>query len=155
MENNGLMVTQTTTWTDINGRIIQSIEDMPKDTIGFVYEIKDKDNEWVYIGKKNLYSYRTLPPLKGYKRKRKVTKESNWKDYYSSNKIVQEWVKQNGKESVKRTILQFSPTKKLLTYYENKMLYCHSVIEPGSIYLNDNISGKLFRNDFDIYNQTI
>lgn len=143
------MVTTNTTWIDINGHIIQTIQDMPEGTIGFIYKITDKDNEWSYIGKKSLYSYRTLPPLKGYKRKRKVTKESNWQDYYSSNKLVKEWVRINGKETVNRVILQFCSSSKLLTYYENKYLYCNGVIEPGSTFLNDNISGKMFKGDWE------
>lgn len=143
------MVTYTTTWTDINGHLIQNIEqDMPEGTVGFVYKITSVDNEWSYIGKKSLYSYRTLPPLKGYKRNRKVTKESDWKNYYSSNKLVKEYVKVNGEESVRRTILQFCSSKKLLTYYENKYLYCSEAIEPHTSYINDNISGKMFRGDF-------
>ena len=40
--------------------------------------ITNKDTNEFYIGKKSLYSHRTLPPLKGYKRKRKVIKESKW-----------------------------------------------------------------------------
>ena len=53
--------------------------------------ITNKDTNEFYIGKKSLYSHRTLPPLKGYKRKRKVIKESKWRDYSSSNKSVQGW----------------------------------------------------------------
>jgi len=143
------MVTQITTWRDINGYLIQNIEqDIPKGTVGFVYKITSVDNEWTYIGKKSLYATRTLPPLKGNVRKRRVTKESNWKDYYSSNKLVQEYVKVNGKESVERTILKFCSSKKLLTYYENKYLYCYDVLEYPDKFLNDNISGKFFRGDF-------
>ena len=66
--------------------MITEITDMPEGTIGFVYMITNKEDGKFYIGKKSLYSHRTLPPLKGYKRKRKVIKESNWGHYNSSNK---------------------------------------------------------------------
>ena len=59
------------------------------DAIGFVYELRDTENDKRYIGKKNLFSTRRLPPLKGQKRKRKVVKESDWKTYYGSSKNVQ------------------------------------------------------------------
>ena len=73
------------------GRAITEISDMPEGTIGFIYKITNGVTGQYYIGKKSLYSHRTLPPLKGYKRKRKVIKESKWQDYRSSNPSVQLW----------------------------------------------------------------
>ena len=71
------------------GRPVTEISDIIEGTIKFIYMITNKDTNEFYIGKKSLYSHRTLPPLKGYKRKRKVIKESKWRDYCSSNKSVQ------------------------------------------------------------------
>ncbi len=141
-------MTENTYWS-FNQSIVNSIEDLPIGSIGFVYEIVCSIEGWRYIGKKSLYSVRTLPPLKGQKRKRKVTKESDWLKYYSSNTYIKEYIKTNGDTGIRREILKVCNTKKLLTYYENKYLYCKSVIEPNSIYLNDNISGKLFKGDWE------
>ncbi len=47
-----------------------------------------------------------------------------------------------------REILMFVPSKKLLTYYEDKYLYVNGVVEIGSNYFNDNISGRFFKKDF-------
>ena len=44
---------------------------MPEDSIGFIYKIRKKITGEFYIGRKSLYSHRTLPPLKGTKRKKK------------------------------------------------------------------------------------
>ena len=141
-------MTENTYWS-FNGSIVNSIEDLPIGSIGFVYEIVCSIEGWRYIGKKSLYSVRTLPPLKGQRRKRKVTKESDWLKYYSSNTYIKDYIKTKGDTGLKREILKVCNTKKLLTYYENKYLYCKSVIEPNSIYLNDNISGKLFKGDWE------
>lgn len=127
---------------------ISSIEDMPKDTFGFVYLITNIETGEKYIGKKTLVSRVTRPPLKGEKRKRKVLKESNWKNYYSSNKVLKQLIIQGKQHLLQREILEFAPNKKLLSYFENYYLYFYKTIEPNSNFLNDNISGKFFSGDF-------
>lgn len=119
---------------------IESLEQMPLGTIGFIYRIDNPDTNEYYIGKKSTIANRTLPPLKGQKRKRKVVKESDWKTYQSSNKTVRDWI------SPKKTILKYCYNKKQMTYWENKYLYCSDVLTDDKS-LNDNISGKFFKND--------
>lgn len=128
-------------------KVISSLEQIPEGTIGFIYELTQVSTGKKYIGKKNLYSYRTLPPLVGQKRRRKVVKESDWKTYYGSQADVKKLVKEN-KQDFTREILRFVSTKKLLTYWETKYLFLRGVIEPESDYLNDNIEGRYFRRDF-------
>ena len=127
---------------------INSIEDMPADTFGFVYLVTHTPSGKKYLGKKQLIANRTLPPLKGQKKKRKIQKESDWKTYYGSQTEVKQLVKesQDMLEFV-REIRIFVSTKKLLGYYENKLLYAYDVLENDE-YLNNNISGKYFRKDF-------
>ena len=127
---------------------INSIEDMPTDTFGFVYLVTHTPSGKKYLGKKQLIANRTLPPLKGQKKKRKIQKESDWKTYYGSQTEVKQLVKesQDMLEFV-REIRIFVSTKKLLGYYENKLLYAYDVLENDE-YLNSNISGKYFRKDF-------
>lgn len=124
------------------GRPVTEISDMPEGTIGFIYMITNKDTNEFYIGKKSLYSHRTLPPLKGYKRKRKVIKESKWRDYSSSNKSVQEWT------DVYKKILKYCKSKKALTYYELKEQFRHECLEREES-LNDNLLGKFFKKDLE------
>ena len=139
----GITTTQENNPWTYNGKVISSQEDIPKDAIGFVYQISHSSG-WKYIGKKNIFSNRTLPPLKGSKRKRKVTKPSDWLKYYSSNTSIHKWREQCGDIGIQREILRFCYSAKQLTYYENKYLYCLGVLE-HDIYLNDNISGKIFK----------
>lgn len=127
--------------------VIDSLDQIPEGSFGFIYEITHLPTGRKYVGKKQLMSNRTLPPLKGEKRKRKVVKESDWKSYYGSHPEVKALVKES-KEGFHREILQFVPTKKQLTYYENKYLFSLGVIEPGTNYINDNIEGRYFKKDF-------
>jgi hypothetical protein len=120
--------------------IIESLEQMPVGTIGFIYRIDNPDTGQHYIGKKSTIAHRTLPALKGQKRKRKVVKESDWRRYQSSNKTVKEWI------SPKKTILRYCYNNKQMTYWENKYLYCNDVLTDNKS-LNDNISGKFFKTD--------
>ncbi len=121
---------------------------MPEDTFGFIYEVLHKPTGKKYIGKKVLQFNRTLPPLKGQKRKRKVTKESDWAKYYGSHQTIKGLIKEGKQDEFERRILRFVPTKKLLTYYEAKELFIREVIEPGSDYINDNIEARYYRKDF-------
>ena len=146
-------------WT-YQGRPITEISDMPEGTIGFIYKIINHQTGEYYIGKKSLYAKRTLPPLKGYKRKRKVVKESKWLEYRSSNSAVQLWFhetevakEQDNQDKIndglELKILRCCSTPKSLTYYEVEALFQHGVLS-DELSLNDNILGKFFRKDLDI-----
>jgi len=131
------------------GKKVESIEDMPKGVFGFVYLITHVVTGKMYIGKKQLMTNRTLPPLKGERKKRKVTKEGSWKTYYGSQAEMKQLVKESESlEEFDRRILRYCFTKKELTYYETKELFCRGVIEADNSYLNDNIQGRFFRRDF-------
>jgi len=132
---------------------INSIEDMPADTFGFVYLVTHTPSGKKYLGKKQLIANRTLPPLKGQKKKRKIQKESDWKTYYGSQTEVKQLVKesQDMLEFV-REIIIFTSTKKQLTYFETKLQFVNEVLENDE-YLNSNILGKFFRKD--LYDKSV
>lgn len=134
-------------WT-YNGRIVNEISDMPEGTFGFIYEVVHRPTLRKYIGKKVLYFERTLPPLKGEKKKRKVIKESDWKDYYGSHTEIKALIKEKKQDEFDKRILCFVRTKKLLTYYETKYLFINEVLENRNNYINDNVLGKFYRKDF-------
>ena len=132
---------------------INSIDDMPADTFGFVYLVTHTPSGKKYLGKKQLIANRTLPPLKGQKKKRKIQKESDWKTYYGSQTEVKQLVKesQDMLEFV-REIRIFTSTKKQLTYFETKLQFVNEVLENDE-YLNSNILGKFFRKD--LYDKSV
>ena len=157
----------TATWV-YQGRVITSIKDMPEGTYGFIYEVKYKPTDIRYIGKKVLYFERNkrlgkkaLAELREERSKQglrgrvpikqKVITESDWKDYFGSQKEILTLSKEdNAGENWEKRILQFVPNKKLLTYYETKHLFKHGILEDkDSVHINDNILGKFFRKDFD------
>jgi hypothetical protein len=129
-----------------NKGVIDSIKQMPQNTFGFIYQATYLPTNEKYLGKKVLYFNRTLPPLKGTKRKRKVVKESDWQTYYGSHEKIKTLLKENKHNNFKREILEFAFNKKHLTYLETKYLFCNNVLE-NEEYINDNILGKFFRKD--------
>ena len=64
---------------------------------------------------------------------------------------IKKILKEDGPESFKRTILEYVPNKKLLTYYECKYLFIKEVLENRDNYINDNILGKFYRKDFNLW----
>ena len=137
---------------------IKELTDMPEPTpFGFIYEVTHLPTGRKYLGKKQLISI-TNKPLgkkelaaltdKRASKKKKVTKESDWKTYYGSHSEIKQLIKEGKQLEFSREILIFVPTKKLLTYYENKFLFINEVIEPHTNYINDNIEGRYFKKDF-------
>lgn len=120
---------------------VTDITQVPEGAVGFIYLIQNSDTGEYYIGKKSLFATRTLPPLKGTKRKRKVTKESDWINYQSSSKTVKEWISPN------KAILKYCYSKKEMTYEEIRALMCNYALEDPKC-VNENISGKFFKGEF-------
>ena len=133
-------------WNYQGGKI-ESIEDFPENTFGFIYEIEHLPTGKKYIGKKQLEFTRKLPPLKGQKRWRKVTKESDWLLYTGSHDFLKNIRKEGRFEELHREILEICPTKKLLTYNEIKYQMMFEVLESEQ-FLNTNILGKFYSSDF-------
>ena len=126
--------------------VIESIEQMPQNTFGFIYEATYIPTNEKYLGKKVLFFNRTLPPLKGTKRKRKIVKESDWQTYYGSHTKIKQLLSEGKQEYFSREILEFAFNKKHLTYLETKYQFSNNVLE-NTEYINDNILGKFFRKD--------
>ena len=143
---------------------------MPKGTYGFIYETLHKPSGLKYIGKKVLYfernkrlGKRALEALREERKakgiggrtplKQKIVKESDWRDYYGSHKDVLKFVKESKdlRSDFEKRILEFVPTKKLLTYFECKHLFINGVLEHNNEqYMNDNVLGKFYRKDFNL-----
>ena len=139
-------------------QVINSIEDMPHETFGFIYITTHNPSGISYIGKKSLYhnvkrklTKKELAEHTGRGRKpttEVVQKESDWKTYYGSTKQIVELIKGGKQEEFTREILQFVFNKKLLTYYECKYLFINEVLEHPDKWYNDNLLGKFYTKDF-------
>lgn len=110
-----------------NGEYFDTIGDY----IGFVYLITNQTNGRKYIGKKNFYFTKTRT-VKGKKKRSKV--ESDWQDYYGSNKELQADVEAVGKENFKREILMLCKSKGDFAYYEAKYQFDNNVLESKEYY---------------------
>jgi hypothetical protein len=140
------------------GKEINELSDMPEpQPFGFIYEVTHLPTGRKYLGKKQLISVQNKPlgkkelallTDKRASKKKKVVKESDWKTYYGSHQEVKSLIKEGKQSEFSREILIFVPSKKLLTYYENKFLFINEVIEPHTNYINDNIEGRYFKKDF-------
>ena len=131
----------------------------PEGYWGHIYLTYCEPEDKYYLGKKQYYNTITkklgkkeiaaLPKTRGrQKLTKQVITESDWKTYYGSHPIVKKWVTNYKPEEITRSIVKLCKNKKELTYFENKYLYSLGVIEPGSKFINDNISGTIFTKDF-------
>jgi hypothetical protein len=101
------------------------------DYVGFVYIITNLTNNRKYIGKKNFYFSRSKQ-VNGKKKRYKI--ESDWKDYYGSNKELAQDVETLGKNNFKREILRLCKSKGEFGYFEAKYQFEHNVLESDEYY---------------------
>ena len=118
------------------------------DNYGFVYRITNTTNSKSYIGRK--YFVQKRKPKGG---KRRVTSESNWKQYYGSSDDLKQDIRRDGKNTFKREILSLHRTLGRVNYEETKQLFLHNVLaeklDDGSpAYYNNNILGRYYRKDY-------
>lgn len=120
----------------------KEFDSTPEQYQGFVYMITELDTGKKYIGKKFFWKPKTLPKTKSRKKRIKTRVESDWKDYYGSNKNVQELVESKGKDKYKREILILCKTKGECSYYEAKYQFKYDVLLSDEYY-NELISCKI------------
>jgi hypothetical protein len=116
-------------------------ENIPKDAIGFIYLITNMTNGRMYVGKKLLTKAGTKQ-VNG--KKKKIRKESDWRDYYSSSPELKADVSLLGKDKFRREILYFSFSLAVHNYLEEKEQFLRGVLEKD-LYYNSNIRAKIFK----------
>jgi len=117
-------------WTYKN----KTVEIIPDNVVGFVYEITNTTNGRKYIGKKLARFKRSRPPLKGRKNKRRYKVDSDWQEYYGSSDELSEDVEKLGKEKFTREILFFCYSKAELSYIEAREQFARKVLESNDYY---------------------
>ena len=129
----------------------QSINSEDVDSfVGFVYLITNTSNNKRYIGKKLLKKPKTRI-VKGKKKRSFV--ESDWKQYYGSNKELQEDVALLGSSIFTREILRMCKSKGECNYFEAKFQFSLNVLEDDSFY-NSWIQVKVHKSHLNKINTT-
>jgi len=125
---------------------------IPEGAVGFIYEMEAIiDGKAVrYVGKKNFYSttkkkfgVKALANMED-KRAKKYTIQvkTNYQNYYSSNKVLQDAHKAG--VPIKRFMVRICFSKTELTYHETKFQFVREVLEKEE-YLNANILGRFYK----------
>ena len=112
----------------------KDITELPKDCVGFVYQITNTTNGRMYIGKKLARFKRSRKPLKGRVNKRRYSVDSDWKDYYGSSDELLIDVKKIGKDKFTREILFYCKSKAQLSYVEAREQFARKVLESNDYY---------------------
>ena len=112
----------------------KTVEELPEDVVGFVYQITNMTNGRMYIGKKLARFKRSRPPLKGRKNKRRYKVDSDWRDYYGSSDELTADVLKLGKDKFQREILYYCHSKAELSYVEAREQFARKVLESNDYY---------------------
>lgn len=99
--------------------------------IGFVYIITNLEDQRDYVGKK-LLKFRKTKKVKG--KKKKYLADSDWKNYWGSNKLLIEDVKELGESCFERRIIRLCKTKGEMNFYEAKYQFDLGVLESDRYY---------------------
>jgi len=118
------------------------ISEMIGDSYGFVYLITNEIDQKKYVGKKLFWSSKTKTVKK---KKKRFKVESDWADYYGSNKELQEDVERLGADNFKREILRLCRSKGECSYYEAKLQFEKDVLTSDEYY-NSWIMVKVHKN---------
>ena len=126
--------------------------DIPEGAIGFIYLMSAiiDGKSVMYIGKKNFFANIKRPlgkkalAISTDKRlkKYKMVIQPDYKNYYSSNKILKDAHKLG--VSIKREILRICYSGMELTYQETKHQFVYEVLEKEE-FLNGNILGRFYK----------
>jgi len=126
----------------------QTVETLPEDCVGFVYEITNLTSGRQYIGKKlakfakTRYKMHTQKNGKKVKKKIKEKIDSDWQTYYGSNDKLNQDVQELGKENFKREILYYCKSKAECSYIEAREQFSRRVLE-STDYYNGQISVRV------------
>lgn len=118
-------------------------ESVCEDYAGFVYLITNKLNGKKYIGKK-LFTNTRSKKVKGKSRRKRVTKQSDWRTYFGSNDNLIADVELHGEQNFTREILKLCKTKGTCNYWEAKLQMQNEVLENDGFY-NDHIWVRVHR----------
>ena len=123
------------------------------DHYGLVYCITNTVTKKKYIGRKYFWQKRK-PRNKGDSSvRRRVTSESNWRNYWGSCPELKEDIRRYGNGQFTRQILSLHSTLGKTNFEETRQLFVHNVLtesltDGSPAYYNSNILGRYYRKDY-------
>lgn len=139
-----------TNWYYYNQEV-NSLDDMPPNTLGIIYKIQNLDTGKYYIGRRTVCSKRKRKltaaekKIKGNERKTiiyEMKESSGWKSYCGSNTTLKEEVKKGAK--IVKTILHYCFSKAEITYRESAEIICSGALEDPLSY-NDWVKCTIYK----------
>lgn len=124
------------------------VEELPDDCVGFVYLITNNVSGRKYIGKKlakfSKTTYKTVKLKNGTKKKKKIRSkiDSDWREYYGSNDMLNKDVATLGADNFTREILFICKSKAECSYIEAREQFTNKVLESADYY-NGQISVRV------------
>jgi len=103
-------------------------EFVPDEWFGFIYRITDLNTGQEYIGKKQFHTH-IRKAVKGRKNKKRISKESAWKEYTSSSTHVNKAIEENGKDKFIFQIESLHKSKGSLYYAEVEKQIMENVLK--------------------------
>jgi len=129
--------------------VVEDLTDLPRETFGFVYLITCLKTNKYYVGKKQVISRikkkltkKEKLELKTRKTFKYIIKESDWLNYNSSCRELQEDIKKLGEDKFKKEIIEICFNKKDLTYKEVYHQFRLQVLEKDTY--NGNILNRFY-----------
>ena len=95
-------------------------EDISAKYYGFIYCITNLQNGKKYIGRK-YFTKSSSKQVKG--KRKKIRKESDWKDYWGSSQKLIEEITQIGVGNFKREVIRLCKTRGECNYWEAKIQF--------------------------------
>lgn len=117
--------------------------EIPEKFFGFIYRITRKSDGKMYIGKKQAWTVKKMPPLKGKKLKRHKEVETDWKTYTGSSPVLNEDIKAAGESAFDFEIIRFCTCKWELAYYEAEAQFTERVLFHPDKYYNSIINLRI------------
>jgi len=118
----------------------QTVDQLPEDCVGFVYEITNKLTGRKYIGKKlakfSKTTYKVIKLKNGNKKKKKIRSkiDSDWQLYYGSSPELTKDIERLGTENFSREILYYCHSKSECSYIEAREQFARRVLESDDYY---------------------
>jgi len=116
------------------------VNELPDDTVGFVYLITNIATGKMYVGKKLAKfaktTYKVVKLKNGTKKRKKIRSKinSDWQQYYGSSPNLTEDINQLGTDNFKREILYYCKSKSECSYIEAREQFSRRVLESDDYY---------------------